>query len=122
MSCLFNSMSYFLKIDPQVIRNKICDYLVSDPELMEGMKASEIVSIESNLPLNLYIIRMRSPASWGGAIEINCATKIFGYNFEVINIRSNPHTTINFENNNNEKVGKMTWSGGHYSPVISQGL
>jgi hypothetical protein len=119
MSCLFNSMSYFLNLDPQVIRNKICDYLVSDPELIDGMKASEIVDIESNLPLNLYIIRMRSPASWGGAIEINCATKIFGYNFEVLNIRSNPHSIINFEHNGNVNVAKLTWSGGHFSPIIS---
>jgi hypothetical protein len=110
-------MSYFLKMDPQVIRNKICDYLVSDPELMEGMKASEIVSFESNLPLNLYILRMRSPASWGGAIEINCATKIFGCNFEVVNIRSNPHTIIKFEHTGNSNVGKMTWSGNHYEPI-----
>jgi hypothetical protein len=122
-------MSYFLKIDPQVIRNKICDYLASDPELMEGMKASEIIYFESNLPLepslpellsrslNLYILRMRSPTSWGGAIEINCATKIFNYNFEVINIRSHPHTTIKFEHNGNTNIGKMTWSGGHYEPV-----
>ncbi len=117
MSCLFNSMSYFLKLDPQVIRNKICDYLVSDPELIDGMKASEIVDIESNLPLNLYILRMRSPASWGGAIEINCATKIFNYDFEVLNVRSNPHSIINFEHTGNVNIGKMTWSGGHYEPV-----
>jgi hypothetical protein len=110
-------MSYFLKMDPQVIRNKICDYLVSDPELIDGMKASEIVDIESNLPLNLYIIRMRSPASWGGAIEINCATKIFGYNFEVVNIRSHPHSIIKFEHSGNTNVGKLTWSGGHFEPV-----
>jgi hypothetical protein len=115
MSCLFNSMSYFLKLEPQVIRHKICDFLESDPELMEGMKASEIVSFESYVPLNIYISRMRLSSTWGGAIEINCATKIFNYDFEVINIRCNPHTTIKFEHTGNTKIGKMTWNGFHYT-------
>lgn len=117
MSCLFNSMSYFIKLDPQIIRNKICDYLETDPELMDGMKASEIVNIESNLPLNLYVARMRSPSTWGGAIEINCATKIFGYNFEVTNIRCVPNTVICFTNEGNESIGKMTWNGYHYTEI-----
>jgi hypothetical protein len=40
MSCLFNSMSHFIKEDggPSGIRQRICDYLEKNLPILEGME------------------------------------------------------------------------------------
>ena len=48
MSCLFNSMSYFLKEDSNIIRQKICDYLENNDKIMDGIETKEILSMDSN--------------------------------------------------------------------------
>ena len=37
MSCLFNSLSYFIKEDSYIIRNKICDYLEQNKKIIDGL-------------------------------------------------------------------------------------
>lgn len=42
MSCLFNSLSYFIKEDSNIIRNKICDYLEENKQIIEIQVACNI--------------------------------------------------------------------------------
>ena len=43
MSCLFNSLSYFIKLDGYTIRQMICDYLQQNKPIIDGLETSEIL-------------------------------------------------------------------------------
>ena len=114
MSCLFNSLSHFYREDPQVIRNKICDYLATNPALFEDMDATSAIVAESGLTLERYVARMRSPSTWGGAIEIRAAVQMWQRPVRVWAIRYGrwiefPWTT--------GELCSLSWSGGHYTPM-----
>ena len=64
---------------------------------------------------------MRLQSTWGGAIEIQAACNIWNLSIIVKDIRSNPSKNIEFIPISNEfsKTIHITWSGGHYEPVIN---
>ena len=98
MSCLFNSLSYFINDkSSKDIRNIICDYLEN----------------------NNYIKNMRQTSTWGGAIEIQCACNIWNLKIIVHNIRERNAKNIEFIplNRNFNKIIEITWNGGHYEPI-----
>ena len=115
MSCLFNSLSYFIKEDSYSIRQKICDYLQDNNVIMEGLDTKFILDMEDGN----YIQHMRNPSTWGGAIEIQSACNIWKIQIVVHNIRDNDNKTIHFipVNTNYENTISIEWSGGHYEPV-----
>ena len=119
MSCLFNSLSYFVSIDPHKLRQEICDYLQQNKPIIDGLDTNTILKMEESN----YIHKMRQSTTQGGAIEIQVACNIWNMCINVINIRDN-------HNNNNkniiefipvnkkiDKTFKITWSGGHYEPI-----
>jgi hypothetical protein len=130
MSCLFNSMSHFIKEDggPNGIRQRICDYLEKNLPILEGMETRDVLQLEAPTAAH-YISKMRNPSTWGGAIEIQCACNIWNARIIVHDIRSH-----NSDNNNNkieflplQKSNTsantaspielhLEWSGGHYEP------
>ena len=46
MSCLFDSLSYFINLDSKNIRQNICNYLESNNSLIEGLDTSVILSLD----------------------------------------------------------------------------
>ena len=116
MSCLFNSMSYFLNEDPQIIRNKICDYLQNDRPIMQDLSTKTILELGGT---KNYIQTMRSPSTWGGAIEIQAACNVWGISVNVIDVRTSNRNVVNFIpiNNTSSKTITLEWSGGHYEPL-----
>ena len=46
MSCLFESISYFLRINSFETRQKICDYLEANNEIMSGLDTKLILELE----------------------------------------------------------------------------
>jgi hypothetical protein len=116
MSCLFNSMSRHFGEDPQIIRNKICDYLSTNPMTEMGLHISEIIQIESGKNLEEYIHSMRSPCTWGGAIEIAAALQIWNCSFHVKVERTG--NWIEFIKENAQQKYGLSWTGGHYEPLI----
>jgi len=114
MSCLFNSLSYFINENSCNIRQKICDYLQNNGKLMDGLDTNYILNMENNN----YIENMRSMSTWGGAIEIQSACNIWNVRIIVKDIRTNAKTEIEFIpiNGNIERTIKLEWSGGHYEP------
>ena len=43
MSCLFNSLSYFIQESSNNIRQKICDYIEQNKSLIEGIETKDII-------------------------------------------------------------------------------
>jgi hypothetical protein len=128
MSCLFNSMSYFIKEEwgPTGIRQRICEYLEKNLPILEGMETCDVLQLEAPSAAH-YISKMRNSSTWGGAIEIQCACNIWNARIIVHDIRTRNN------NNNNNKIEflplksenaqhpslelNLEWSGGHYEPL-----
>ncbi len=118
MSCLFNSLSYFIKEDSFNIRQQICDYLQKNKPIIDGLETSEILKFENN-DINAYISNMRSTSTWGGAIEIQAACNIWNLRINVSNYRDKNNTIIEFIPINGviKESINIYWNGGHYEPI-----
>lgn len=124
MSCLFNSLSHFiLQNDPQAIRQRICDYLQANLPIIDGMATHDVLQLDSLNTSDQYIGAMRSPCTWGGAIEIQAACNIWNARIIVHDIRSGQKQIIEFLPVANDTINatdntfELEWSGGHYEPV-----
>lgn len=117
MSCLFNSFGALTGEAPQSIRGRICDWLATDPALMDDLSASVVVAIESGLPLEAYVARMRSPSTWGGAIEIRSFVRLWQRPVRVWAIRG--RRWIEFPATTGGAECRLSWTGGHYEPIRS---
>jgi len=114
MSCLFNSLSALIGEPAQEIRQKICDWLTTNPALLEDLSASVVVEVESGLPLDRYVDRMRSSGTWGGAIEIRAFVQLWKRPVRVWVIRTRRWIEFPFP----EGVEcKISWTGGHYEAI-----
>ena len=115
MSCLFNSLSYFIKDDSFKIRQTICDYLEQNKPIIDGLDTTEILKYENNN----YIQNMRNTCTWGGAIEIQCACNIWNVRIIVLNNRDSGNRSIEFIqlSGQYDRTIYLDWTGGHYEPV-----
>ena len=115
MSCLFNSISYFIDENSYNIRQKICDYLENNYIIIEGLETKDILAMESNN----YISNMRNITTWGGAIEIQAACNIWNMSIVVYDLRNNLKNKIVFIpiNSDIDKTIELEWNGGHYEPI-----
>jgi hypothetical protein len=118
MSCLFNSLSYFIKEDSYKIRQTICAYLEENKPIIDGLETHDVLMIESINP-NTYITKMRQVSTWGGAIEIQCACNIWNLQINVSNYRDAGNRIIEFVpiNGNIANTVNIYWNGGHYEPI-----
>ena len=124
MSCLFNSLSHFIaQTDPQAIRARICDYLQANSPIIDGIATHDVLQLDSGLSPDQYIGAMRSPSTWGGAIEIQAACAIWNARIVVRDIRSGHGQTQSIEflpvinaTDATDKMFELEWSGGHYEP------
>ena len=118
MSCLFNSLNYFINEGTQEVRNKICDYLQENKPIMDGLDTQTILSFENPEP-SKYIETMRLMSTWGGAIEIQAACNIWKLRVIVNNHRVFGSPDIEFlpVNSAYDKTIQVYWNGGHYEPI-----
>jgi hypothetical protein len=118
MSCLFTSLSTLIKIhDGEKLRSIICDYMQTDPIVMDNMKLSDVVQTtdDEHKSLVSYVNHMRRESSWGGAIEIRIFCEIFGYTVIVV---KKDGTVIEFVPKKPSHGGVISiyWNGNHYDP------
>ena len=118
MSCLFNSMSYFIPMSSDKIRSEICGYLAENRPLVDGIETRKILEMDGG---NNYINKMRSPSTWGGAIEIQAACNLWELRIIVRNICRRYQKQNNIEflpvSSSVKQTIELEWSGGHYEPV-----
>lgn len=121
MSCLFHSLASFVKdLATDDLRRMIADFLEKDPVLNDNMRLSEILPHEPGAPtLAAYVQNMRSPATWGGAIEIKAFCELFDAVVLVVVLRTGK--VIEFQPTGPGKKGsfvfRVSWNGGHYEPL-----
>jgi len=121
MSCLYRSLSHFIAhMDENQLRQCICNYLETNPSLMEDMSLADIVALEDvSYSKDDYVRRMRNTSTWGGAIEIKAFCDLFGANVEV-RVRSTQES-IHFQPS--PPVSTMNvrieWQGHHFEPIVS---
>jgi len=116
MSCLFNSLQYFINVDSYYIRQMICDYLANNGQIIDGLDTKFILDMEN---VN-YIAHMRNTSTWGGAIEIQSACNIWKLRIIVRDIRTPVKKEIEFlpiSGIVNNTI-YLEWSGGHYEPSL----
>lgn len=83
---------------------------------MEDLSASVVTQIESRQALEPYVARMRSVATWGGAIEIRAFVQLWKRPVKVWAIRG--RRWIEFPCNGDAGPEcKLSWTGGHYEPM-----
>lgn len=112
MSCLFNSLSYFIKeLDSSDLRKLICEYLKTNPTLIENVEAENILGWENN-NLDCYIKNMSKNSTWGGGIEIRCFCEMFKLD---VNVK---HKNKIIEFKTKDAIGSVTiiYTGNHYEP------
>lgn len=120
MSCLFNSLAYFIPLPSQTIRETICDYLAANKPLLEDLDTGVVLGLDGTP--EAYLLNMRNPATWGGAIEIQAACNLWNLSITVWNVRDPEPTRIRFEPiqrafPEGRKEIAVEWSGGHYEPL-----
>lgn len=119
MSCLFNSLSYFLDLHNNEIRQKICDYLEENKPIMDGIETKSILEMEGQGGFHSYIANMRRTHTWGGAIEIQVACNIWSAKIFVKCLRGKDNSIIEFLpiSGQIKRDFSLEWTGGHYEPV-----
>jgi hypothetical protein len=124
MSCLFQSLAYFVKyngngVSDNEMRSIICDYLRSNPDILGDTKVSDITNWESGKTLEDYVSNMENTSSWGTALEIKAFCDIFGVKvnvhcdervIEFLPTKNNLHAEINIKYINRN----------HYIPILDQ--
>jgi hypothetical protein len=60
MSCLFQSLGHLTGLDPTTLRDRICNFILENKELMEGVDTAKVVEWESRQSLEEYVRHMRS--------------------------------------------------------------
>ena len=116
MSCLFRSIGYFLNKNENDVREIICMYLENNDPIINGVNTKDILKIEHKN----YIENMKKSSTQGGGIEIQCACNIWNLKIIVKNIRDNTKDIefLPLNENNIDKIIKISWNGGHYEPLL----
>src|SRR5258708_2665631 len=109
MSCLFDSFCHFVQQSSNSIRQTICDYLETNPKLIDDLSFNEICAAD-NIDPKVYIETMRQHSTCGGAIELRAFVSIYNFN---VYIHSTPNNrVIEFVKNKDRPWIKIQWTGG----------
>lgn len=116
MSCLFQSLGHLTGVDPTKLRHAICDFILQNTELMEGVDTAKVVEWESQQSLDDYVRRMRSTSTWGGATEIAAFVNMYNIPVTVVDLRSQKNIDFKPNRRTRKKALVITWNGSHYEP------
>ena len=98
----------------------ICDFLATNPVLLDGKRADEIIHMSTGQALEPYVTHMRKKSTWGGAIEIRAYTILAKANVRVRVLKTRKN--IDFVHDPSNPLSTITWDGGHYEPLLNGAL
>ena len=111
MSCLFDSLSKFVNISSDKLRQQICNYLRSNPKILDDINVSELIKWENGMDIHNYINKMENHYTWGGGIEIKCFCEI--YQISVIVFHNNRQIEF-IPSGEYKTIINLNYTGNHY--------
>lgn len=114
MSCLFNTLSKFVDLDSNDLRENICNYMSNNPVVIDDIKINEFVKGATD-DMEAYVKDMKKRSTWGGGIEIKLFCNM--YNKAVIVENTQDGKYIEFlpkGKYSKDDVIQIKWNGGHY--------
>jgi len=85
--------------------------------MCDGLPASVAVQKESGKDLSEYVQSMRSPNTWGGAIEIRSFVLLWKRPVKVWDIRQRRWIEFPTMEGSMDNAIQISWTGGHYEPM-----
>ena len=116
MSCLFDSLSFAVGINPLNLRLIICNYLENNPALVDDLKLSAILKATESLSLTEYTRKMSNESTWGSALELKSFCDIFSMSVQVHVTYTGQEFTIVCSNPKPRKLVHIYYNGSHYEP------
>ena len=113
MSCLFNSISYFMNINQNELRQHVCNYLEQNKPIINGLDTKLILSFDGEN----YIDKMRMNSTWGGAIEISAICNLCNVKIIVKNLQDNKLIEFIPLDNTFNNIIYISWNGVHFEPL-----
>ena len=118
MSCLFIALGRLLDRPHHRVRHEICQFMAKNLQLpFQDVPIQQWIRWQGQNPPQ-YISRMRRTSSWGGAMEIAVATKL--YRVDITVVRASDHRRIaQFVMDDTRSARHhlfLTWTGNHYEP------
>jgi hypothetical protein len=118
MSCLFIALGKLTNHPHQFVRHHICNYMQNNlNDLHEGMTIRDWIKWHENTTSEAYIQTMRNTSTWGGAMEIAIATKL--YRCDIVVTSPSGKQLAEFIWNENKSARNrlfIYWTGNHYEP------
>lgn len=120
MSCLFDSLSQFTTHTSLELRERIVEFLSTNPPLMDDAPLEQILQWES-VDMNQYLGSMRQSSTWGGAIEIKAFVNMYKVNV-FVHIPNQHQRIVEFVYNQAHRDRHPTvhilWTGNHFIPLF----
>lgn len=117
MSCLFDSIGAFLKIDGFKVRQMICDYLEANLPIIDDIETKLLLDMEDVD----YIRKMRDIRVFGGGNEIKVACNLWNLKIKVIHGEKGQYKEIIFyplSGCYKHTIHLMYLNSNHYEPVV----
>jgi len=116
MSCLFLSLAPIVNMHPMEVRLRIVEYLKTNPAIMDELKAEDIVKLsDTKETFQSYTEKMKSPDTWGGALEIRAFCQLFKVNVTVHVVYTGKEFTF-YSNIASSKTMHIKYTGTHFVP------
>ena len=121
MSCLFNSFSEYLRLQEKKsvsssqLRQEICDYLSTDPIMLNDDKTKFSELLKNKMSLKSYVEHMRKPSTWGSGFEINAFCNLYHVNIHVKVLATSKDILFVPLNCCTPKNATLLWTGSHYT-------
>ena len=115
MSCLFDSLSFFISnCDSHQLRSIIVDYLSSNPNMMDNYNFKELLSFQGE-EIDRYLNIMSNMNTWGSAFEIKAFVDMFQVRIVVVHDMK----SIEFIPRDGEYhlTIYLSYTGDHYEPI-----
>lgn len=122
MSCLFQSLGFFVRVDQVTLRRQICSFLAEDNVLIKpDLKVSDLIKFQPDIPsmsLEQYVHLMSLQHTNGGAIEIRAFCILYNKNVRVVQCGARTsEKNIEFYTQEDFPWVVISWNGGHFEPV-----
>ena len=114
MSCLFDTLSKFVDLNSNDLRQNICNYMSNNPIVIDDIKINQFLKGNTN-NMEEYVKDMKKKSTWGGGIEIKLFCNMYNKVVIVENTQDGKHIEfLPFGKYSKKDIINIKWNGSHY--------